>query len=478
MMLALADVARTISAAAEPPAGIVSGWSVDSRTSAPGDLFFALRGPNHDGHNFVADAVGRGASAAVVDRPVAAPGLLLPVHDTLASLHTLAAWARRQWGGTVVGVTGSAGKTTTKDIIARLLAVRLRVGKTTGNLNNHVGLPLSILRLPAGAEAAVLELGMNHAGEIAALSAVARPDIGVVTNVGYAHLENFDSIDGIALAKRELIEALPAGGTAVLNADDWRVAAFASVHPGPVMTFGFSPEAAVRAVNLRRTESGALFEIPGEGVFETALEGRHAVLNVLAGVAVARLFGIPPGELREAIRTLEASPMRGRRMDHHGIRIIDDCYNANPDAVRAMLEILRDTPARRRIAVLGEMLELGRRTETLHQEIGRYVAACGVDVLVGIRGAARQLADAAVAGGLPLSAAYFFPEPEQAGDCIAQLARPGDVILFKGSRGSRVERALVRFLSHGGAAAEALAETGGGDAGSAARGTGPAGEAL
>jgi UDP-N-acetylmuramoyl-tripeptide--D-alanyl-D-alanine ligase len=256
------------------------------------------------------------------------------------------------------------------------------------------------------------------------------------------------------------------------------VAAFASVHPGPVVTFGFSPGSAVRAEGLRRTGCGTRFEIPGEGVFDTVLEGRHAVLNILAGVAVARLFGIPAGELREAIRTIEASPMRGRRMEHHGIQIIDDCYNANPDAVRAMLETLRDAPGRRHIAVLGEMLELGRRTEALHQEIGRYLAACGVDVLVGIRGAARQLADAAVAGGLPLSAAYFFPEPEEAGDCLAQLARPGDVILFKGSRGSRVERALERFLSHGSAAAGALAETGGGNAGSAARGTGPAGEAL
>jgi UDP-N-acetylmuramoyl-tripeptide--D-alanyl-D-alanine ligase len=334
-----------------------------------------------------------------------------------------------------------------KDIIAELLSVKKRTGKTAGNFNNHVGLPLSILRLADDVEVGVLEIGMNHAGEVRFLAELADPQVGVVTNVGYAHVENFDSLDGVARAKRELIESLPAEGTAVLNADDELVTRFADQHPGPVVRFGFSEDADVRALRLERTPDGSRFEVAGEGMFDTRLDGRHAVSNILAGMAVARIFGIAPAELRDAVASLEPGAMRGRRFTHQGITIFDDCYNSNPEAVRAMIETLRDTPGRRKIAVLGEMLELGRSAETLHQKIGRDVAACGVHVLVGIRGAARQMADAAVAAGLPASAAYFFPEPDEAGDMLRKLAREGDVILFKGSRGTHVERALERFLS-------------------------------
>jgi UDP-N-acetylmuramoyl-tripeptide--D-alanyl-D-alanine ligase len=446
MMIGLTDIATAISSSITPPPAAVSGWSVDSRTIRPGDLFFALKGPNHDGHRYVEQAFAGGAVAAVVDRPVEAQGSLLPVEDSLIALQALASWARRRWNGTVVAVTGSAGKTSTKDIIAHLLESFRPAGKTAGNFNNHVGVPLSILLLPDDRDVAVLELGMNHAGEIRELAKIAAPSIGVVTNVGYAHSESFDSIDGVALAKRELIESLPLDGTAVLNADDERVARFREVHDGPVLTYGFSPSADIRALQMERTEAETRFEVDGAGWFVTPLAGRHSVLNILAGMAVARLFGIAPNQLRDAVETLEPGEMRGRRFSHRGITVLDDCYNSNPEAVRAMLETLRDIPARRRIAVLGEMLELGRMAGPLHQEIGRVVAACRVDVLVGIRGAARLMADAAVAAGVPSSAAYFFPEPEPAGDQVKELAREGDVILFKGSRGTHVERALERFL--------------------------------
>ncbi len=228
----------------------------------------------------------------------------------------------------------------------------------------------------------------------------------------------------------------------------WR--AFADVHAGRVVTFGFSERADVRGRRDGAYGRGhAVPASPAPAGSRRASRGATAILNILAALAVARVFEIAPGALREAVRELAPAPMRGRRFRHGGVTIIDDCYNANPDAVRAMLETLRDTPARRRIAVLGEMLELGRLAGTLHQKIGRDVAACGVDVLVGIRGAARQMADAAVAAGLPDSAAYFFSEPEQAGDYVAALAREGDAILFKGSRGTHVERALERLLSRG-----------------------------
>src|ERR1039457_4375427 len=246
MTFNLQEVARAIGAEENPAPAPVSGWSVDTRTQNVGDLYFALRGPNHDGHDFVGAALARGAAGVVVERATGAPNELV-VNDTLVALQELAAWARTKWGGTVVGVAGSAGKTTTKDAIAHLLAVELPVGKTAGNLNNHVGVPLSILSLPDGCRAAVLEMGMNHAGEIRDLAAIARPDIGVVTNVGFAHVEFFDSIGGVAAAKRELIEGLEAAGVAVLNADDPRVLGFRGAHPGSVVTFGFSPSADVRA---------------------------------------------------------------------------------------------------------------------------------------------------------------------------------------------------------------------------------------
>ena len=428
----------------------VTGWSIDSRTLQQGDLFFALRGPTHDGHAFVAQVLGKGAVGAIVDRRFQqgpdGPGPILAVEDSLTALQAVASAARREWMGQMVGVTGSAGKTTTKDVIAEMLSEGLKTAKTEGNLNNHVGLPLSLLRVADDAQVAVLELGMNHAGEIRALAEIARPNIGVVTNVGYAHMESFDSIDGIAAAKRELIEALPSNGVAVLNADDPRVAAFAKAHSGPVVTYGESPSASVRAQDVHFSENGVAFRV-GPVPFESLLTGRHSVSNLLAGIAVAGIFGITPDRLTERIRKIQPGKMRGQRFRHQGILVFDDCYNSNPDAARAMLSVLRDTPARRRIAVLGEMLELGRWAEPLHREVGNYAAECGIDVLVGLRGAACYMLDAAKRSGLRADAAFFFDDPVPAGQLVRSLTQSGDAVLFKGSRGVHVELALEQFLA-------------------------------
>jgi len=425
--------------------GQVTGWSVDTRTLTPGDMFFALRGPNHDGNAHAAKALLNGASAVVVDGPVEAAGIVMRVPDSLVALQRLASEARREWPGDVVGVTGSAGKTTTKDIIADMIAEQFQTEKTQGNLNNHIGLPLSILRLDENARVAVLEMGMNHAGEIRALAQIARPKVGVVTNVGWAHIEAFDSIDAIAAAKRELIEELGPQGTAVLNADDDRVAAFAAVHRGRTVLYGQSPAAQVRAEDVEYSLDGVRFRV-GATVFETPLTGRHNVSNVLAGIAAASLFGIAPDRLTERVRRLRPTKMRGERITHNGILIYNDCYNSNPDAVRAMLDLLRDTPARRRIAVLGEMLELGRLAEALHRDVGNYAATCGIDVLVGIRGASCYMLDAAKRSGLRDDAAFFFDDAAQAGRLVKSLAQPGDAILFKGSRGVHVENAVAEVL--------------------------------
>ena len=425
--------------------GAVAGWSVDTRTQNPGDVYFALRGPNHDGHDYVAQAMRQGASGVVVERGSGAAGEML-VPDTLRALQSLGNWARETWSGTVIGVTGSAGKTTTKDAIAQLLAVELPVGKTIGNFNNHVGVPLSILRLPDDCRAGVLEMGMNHAGEIRELAAIARPNFGVVTNVGYAHVEFFDSIEGVAAAKRELIEGLPPDGVAVLNGDDARVREFRRVHAGRSVTFGYSEGADVRAEALSEGAEGSRFRALGVE-FETGLPGRHAVMNLLAALAVAREFGIAPERLRDAVRGFTVGRMRGEHTTHRGIAIWNDCYNANPEAMQSMIDVLRETPAGRRIAVLGEMLELGHAAVDLHRKVGRYAAEHGVDLLIGVRGQAREMVDAAIDAGLPESAARFFEDAEEAGEFARLAAHPGDAILFKGSRGVQVERALGRFQS-------------------------------
>jgi len=446
MTLELQDVARAMSAGGAPPPIKVSGWSVDTRTQNPGDVYFALIGPNHDGHDFVQVALEKGAATVVVNKLIGAAtvrerSLLVP--DTLIALQQLARWARSRWAGTVVAITGSAGKTTTKDAIADLLSVSMPVGRTIGNLNNHVGVPLSVLRLPDDCRAAVLEMGMNHAGEIRELARIARPDIGVVTNVGYAHVEFFENgIEGVAAAKRELIEGLPPEGVAVLNGDDARVRAFRDNHPGRSVTFGFSECAEVRAEMVEESPSGTRFRALGVE-FETALVGRHSVMNLLAAIAVARVFEIAPERLREPVRRFAAGKMRGERIEKNGIVIWNDCYNSNPEAAKSMIDVLRETPATRRIAVLGEMLELGRSSEELHREIGRYAAQHGVDFLIGVRGDARAMVEAAGAS------AEFFEDPADAGETVRRLARPGDAVLFKGSRGVRVERALEKFLGNG-----------------------------
>ncbi len=429
---------------------MVTGWSIDSRTLQSGDLFIALRGPLHDGHAHLAEVFDKGAVAAVVQQPSETRGTYLQVGDTLRALQQVAGWARREWRGKLVAVTGSAGKTTTKDLIAEMLATKMVTDKTQGNLNNHVGLPLSLLRLEETARVAVVEMGMNHAGEIRELAAIARADVGVVTNVGYAHIENFDSIEDIAAAKRELVEALGDEGTAVLNADDARVATFGRSHQGRTILYGQSPAAEVRAEDVEYSRGdgtpGVRFRV-GPVHFESALTGRHSVSNLVAGIAVAGVYGIAPQGLREKVKQLMPAKMRGERIEHNGVLIYDDCYNSNPDAVRAMLEVLRDTPARRRIAVLGEMLELGRWAEPLHRDVGNYAAVCGLDVLVGIRGAACHMVDAVKRAGLTAAAAFFFDDPVEAGRLLRTLAQPGDAILFKGSRGVHVERAMEEFLN-------------------------------
>src|SRR5215469_13656886 len=412
------EVARALGV--RPPGGLdpvarLAGVSIDSRTVAGGQLFVAIHGPRHDGHDFVVVALESGALAGVVAESrlagYAEPcrSKLFGVPDTLGALQQLAQKVRTRWGRRLAAVTGSAGKTTTKEVLAALLAARFRVLKSEGNLNNEYGLPLQLLRLEETDEAAVVELGMSHAGELKRLAEIARPDVGVVTRVAPVHLEFFASVDEIALAKRELIEGLVGReSVSVLNADDPRVARFAEVAPGRVVTFGVSGRADFRAEKIEdRGLHGSEFDFvgpKGRARLKLLLAGRHNISNALAALAAASVWGVGTAEAAEVFPKLEATGMRGRILQYDaGFTVINDCYNSNPVALGAMTELLTNTPATgRHILAAGEMLELGSTSAELHREAGRAAAAAGkLDWIIGVQGDAESFVRGAVDAGHP-----------------------------------------------------------------------------
>ena len=431
-----------VSLAGDPTA---TGYSIDSRTIQAEELFFAVKGEKMDGHDFVSQAIEKGAIAAVVSRekqgqfPAGVP--VIAVEDTLAALQTLATCVRRLWGKPLVGVTGSAGKTTTREAIAHVLATRLKVHKSEGNFNNHFGLPLMLLKLQPAHDIAVIEMGMSHAGEITALAKIAQPEVGVVTNVAPVHLEFFDSIAGIARAKYELIESLPSTGTAVLNADDEYVSQFGRDFRGKVVKYGLSPTAAVRAENIEsRGEQGSAFDVIVGDQREQAslpLVGAHNVLNALAAVAVALDRGFTLSEAVAALTSLSPADKRGQVVRLGNITVINDCYNSNPKALAAMVDAVAAMPAKRRIVVAGEMLELGPAGAEMHRASGRHIAEKGIDLLIGVRGLAEQIVEGATGTN-----AVFLSTSEATGEWLAKNTRDGDVVLLKASRGVKLEKAL------------------------------------
>ena len=426
---------------------LAQGYSIDSRTVGPGELFFAVIGERLDGHDFVTAALERGAVAAVVRADqlhrFEDQTHLLAVDDTLVALQALATAVRKTWGKPLIGVTGSAGKTTTKEAIAHVLSARFRVLKSEGNFNNHFGLPLMLLKIEPEHDVAVIEMGMSHAGEIRALAKIAQPEIGVVTNVAPVHLEFFDSLAGIARAKYELVESLPAIGTAILNADDEYVSQFGRDFRGKVITYGLHATADVRAENIRSDgAAGSRFDVVTASGRESAilpLVGEHNVLNALAAVSAGLARGMSLREGVAALATLKPADKRGQVLQLGNITVINDCYNSNPKALNAMVDALAAMKAKRRIVVAGEMLELGPSGEELHRAAGRHVAERKIEVLVGVRGLAQAMVNGARDAG---AQADFVATPEQAGEWLAREARDGDVVLLKASRGVKLEKAL------------------------------------
>ena len=431
---------------------VVNKVSTDSRTIKPGELFVALRGENFEGHDFIEASAKSGATGALVDLNWAGnvPNnfALLRASDTLQAYQTLAASYRRSLALKVLAITGSNGKTSTKDFAASVLARRFRVTKTEGNFNNHVGLPRTILEATSGDEVAVWEIGMNHPGEIAALAKIAAPDAAIITNIGVAHIEFMGSREAIAAEKGALAEAIEPPGTVILNADDPFTEGIAARTRAKVVLAG-TTGGAVRAIEIRQSAEGSEFTIV-EGAHrcraQLPVAGSHMVQNALLAVAAGRVFGL---SIEECAAGLAAAPLTKARLqikEIGGVQFLDDSYNANPDSMKAALRTLVELDAEgKRIAVLGEMRELGTESEHGHRQVGEAAAMLGVDQLITIGDAAELIAEGARTAGLDkvLSAR----STGEAAKLLGEIAEPGDLVLVKGSRAARTEEVIEQFGS-------------------------------
>jgi len=438
----------------------IERWSIDSRSIAPGEMFVAIRGERFDGHDFVAGAMERGALGVVAEAGraahVGAGRLVIAVDDTTRALQDVAREVRRRSGTQVVAITGSAGKTTTKELTAGFLSARFSVFRNKGNLNNHIGLPLSLLELRSRPDIAVVELGMNHAGEIRTLVGIAEPDVRVWTNVGDAHLGFFASADAIADAKAEIVEGAKTSDRLIVNADDARIMSRADQFAGRTVTFGLSEGATVRASGVRHLGldgmSADVSTPSGSARLTTPLLGVANLLNLLAATAVATEYGVGLDEIAARAAQVKPAAHRGELLRlPGGITLIDDSYNSSPSALMRALEIVKaSTGSARKAAVLGEMLELGGHSAALHERCGRAAAEAGLDILIVVGGGpAASLAEAARGAGMPDGGVTHVRTSDEAAEVALKQLRPGDLVLVKGSRGVRtdivVDRLKVEF---------------------------------
>ena len=429
------------------PQTIVDHVSTDTRTLKPGSLFIALKGECFDGHAFVGQAVCAGAAAVMVQDPAKVPGdaACIRVDDTLAGLKDLAAWYRGRFNIPLVAVTGSTGKTSTKEMIAAMFGARYHTHKNTGNFNNEIGLSHTLLALDHSHEASVVELGMNHAGEISVLSRMARPGIAVITNIGLSHIGNLGSRENILAAKLEILEGMAQDAPLVINGEDALLISAAQRMDRPVVRCGFSADHDVRAMDVHLLgEAGSVFTaVAGNDQCEIKLNspGRHSVQNCLCALGAALSAGLTLAEAAEGLSNLAAAKMRlNLETTEFGTKIINDAYNASPDSVAAALAVLMEMDARRHYAVLGDMLEMGEYAETAHYDMGKKVAESSVDVLAAIGELSRHTAQGAKDAGMDGTKIFHCMEPNDAVIYLRTFLGPGDAVLVKGSRGMRLER--------------------------------------
>lgn len=428
----------------QPGAENFSGIVTDTRKIGPNMLFIALKGERFDGHTFVLQAVENGAAGVLVSRDVLPlDAAVIHVSDTLAAYQALARFHRNRFQIPVLAVTGSNGKTTTKDLLAAMLNGKLRVLKTEANYNNEIGLPLTLLQMETHHQAAVVEMGMRGFGQIAQLASIACPSIGIVTNVGETHMELLGSMENIALAKSELIQSLPPNSTAILNADDSRVRAMARLAKGRVILFGWDKEAHVRAADISSNGDGTAFTCYFQGQytrFELPLAGRHNVANALAAIAASLELGLTVDEIKRGLATFKSSSMRLAIARCGSYTVINDTYNASPASVQAALNTLKEVAAGRCIAVFGDMLELGEISRNSHEAIGRQMAALGIEAVVTLGEMAQCTARTASQEGCPVVKSCF--THEEAAEALKKILKSGDTILFKGSRGMKIEKVM------------------------------------
>jgi UDP-N-acetylmuramoyl-tripeptide--D-alanyl-D-alanine ligase len=437
--------------------------STDSRSIKRGDLFVALRGEHFDGHDFVPAALAKGAVGAIVHDEYRRPHeegpsghsvpFLFGVRDPLFAYQQLAMHHRSRFSIPVVAVTGSNGKTTTKEMVAAVLGQRWRTLKTEGNLNNRIGVPQTLLRLTARHQAAVIEMGVDAQGQTTRLCELVKPTVGIITNIGPDHLEFFGSMEGSAQAKAELLDHLPADGTAILNADDPYFDYLAARARCRVVSFGLSEKAGVRAAQILsdvRRGTGFQLMLPGRSrptSVTIRVHGLHNVTNALAAAAVGYALNLSGAVIAQGLGRFRAAAMRSQVILHHGVQIINDCYNANPASMKAAIRLLADwTPARERIAVLGDMLELGAEAHPLHREVGRFAAAHRLSRLIACGALGREIAEGARQAGMADSAILEVSDASAAAESVRAIVRQGDVVLVKASRGMKLEQ-VVRGLT-------------------------------
>ena len=429
----------------------------DSRVARKGDVFIAFQGERYDAHTFVPKVFAQGAVCAIVQedyrlppmKPRTGAPIVLGVRDTLEAFQRLATHYRNRFPIPVIAITGSNGKTTTKEMVAHVVAQRWKTLKTEGNLNNRIGVPQTLFQLAPRHQAAVIEMGVDQQGQTTRLCEIARPTVGVITNIGPDHLEFFGSMEGSAQAKAELLDHLPEDGAVVLNADDEYFDYLAARAQCRVVAFGASPKAAVRAANVRTDEKGGTsfgLILPGKSrqtEVRIRTQGQHNVSNALAAAAVGYALGLSGAAIAEGLSKFRPAAMRSQISQSHGVQVINDCYNANPASMKAAIQLLAELGrGKRSIAALGDMLELGADTKRLHREVGAFLAAQGIGHLLACGALGRELAEGARQAGMASERIAELPDAQAAATALARMVRQGDVVLVKASRGMRMEQVV------------------------------------
>lgn len=431
------------------PKAFADKAGTDTRTLEPGSLFFAIRGERFDGHQFIQQAFEKGASVVVSEVPCTpAPGCaVILVEDTVKALGDLARNYLQAYRVPVVGITGSVGKTTTKEMIAQILSTQYRVHKTMGNFNNHIGLPLSVLSLTREHTAAVFEMGMSGLGEIEYLSGIVRPNIGVITNIGISHIEKLGSRQNILRAKLEICKGMEEGGRLVLNGDDELLSGLEGLLSIPATFYGINEGNSLQAFSIESLgESGVRFmvELRNEDVeIQLQVPGLHNVSNALAAIACGLEMGITNENIQKGLASYSQERMRLNITQYNGIKVINDAYNAAPASAEAALAVLREVSSgRRSIAVLGDMLELGDYASQAHRQVGNYAAHQRIDHVIAVGELAREYIRGAVDAGMKEENTRHFQDGEAVAEHLKDFLMPGDVILFKGSRGMKLDKVI------------------------------------